>query len=187
MSSETGLFDPMALEDAQRLRHVEQEQATLKTEVKGLAATQQTQGAQLDRIEQLILNKPPMWNTGTVLSAVLGVGGIFFGLSQYIAFQVDPIKKELGWALEKLEQHSEVDKQTYYEMGKLHFYMDEDSRDDQHMDERFHWSEDRIRELEAKAAAAGVSREAIGRYMKETRGNLDRHLPNKHKWSAHDD
>jgi hypothetical protein len=166
----------MAMEDAQRLRHVEQEQATLRSEMKGLAHTQAGQGTQLNRIEQLLLNKPPMWNTNTVLSLVLGVAGVFYGASQYVGYQVQPLEKEIVYLANQVERLNEISKQTYYEMGRLHFYVEKDEGDDVHLDARFHSLQDRVRITEREAAAASVSRKAIGNYSKETRAGLDNHV-----------
>ncbi len=165
----------LAIEDAQRLRHVEQEQATLRSEMKGLAQTQQGHGTTLNRIEQLLLNKPPVWNTNTVLSLVLAVAGVFYGASNYVGYQVGPLEKEVTMLYKRVEEHDEMSRQTYYEMGRLHLYVEQDDKDDSHLDQRFHSLQDRVRTTERGAAASSVSRKALGEYSKETRGIMDEH------------
>lgn len=133
-----------------------------------------TFGAQLNRIEGALLNRASPWNVSAIIALVMMVGALLVGISGYVDLQLGNLRQvvdrntEVGDRQEDhLEQLEAFRAEMHYEVGKVNKETDQfrslaDKHDDYHTN-----LDTRVRFLEQQAAAAEVSRRAIGDYAKE--------------------
>ena len=149
--------------DQQRLTTLEQRTYHIDGEVSGIKSTLATHGNTLQRIETKLLNSPGGMNSSQVLGVLTAVGGVVFGLVTYFHTLISPIEK-------KVELYDQFRYEMHYEIGVMqHSFENYDERW-QHFDVLHHKQDDAIRALAEKAAAAEISRRAMGEYMKELAG-----------------
>lgn len=183
----------------QRVSQLEREVHQLGAEIHGLArgqselsATQRAQGERLERIgegvDRLIeerAHKPPIWNTSAVIALVGTCIAFVWGVSSYVDIRTDALKGSdaaLEHRLERflddldewMDDKDNFQRETHYEVAQLHGLKKEYNYKLQHFDELDHVRDDRLNELEKKAAAAEVSRRAIGDYLKELAAKVEK-------------
>lgn len=136
------------------------------------------QGQQLNRIEAAVLNKPPAWNNSNVMALALVVGSFLVGITGYVSMQLSPVNQAIVEFKEIANESLQFQKQTHYEFGRLSEWKEEHVEAFKHHDELYHELERRVDILRQQAAAAEVSRKAIGDYAKEKGGLIDNLLAN---------
>ena len=133
-----------------------------------------TFGAQLNRIEGALLNRQSPWNISAIIALVMMVGALLMGISGYVDLQLGNLKQTVDRNTEVADRHQDtLDRlesfrsEMHFEIGKMHkdaenFRSIYDKHDTYHsgLDER-------LRKVEEKAAAAEVSRRAIGDFAKD--------------------
>jgi hypothetical protein len=163
--------------DTTRLLELEARTYHIDGKVAAIESQLDSQGAQLSRIEQHLLHKPPTnyaaW-VGVVLTLLLMVGGLFAGAAKFTASQMDYIRDDIaknaadladvkGYqsidGRKQLDRAFELGRQTAEIIGMI-------GRLD-HYDELYHDLDRRVRAEEQKSAESRTSRKAIGDYAKE--------------------
>lgn len=137
-----------------------------------LRAIQEAQGKRLEQIgvgvDKLIDERG---NRGFSLpqlgAGVIGLMAIAVAFMQVLDLQLAPERAKNDRQESALGVLTEFRTQTHHEFGKLFEHQDEVDYKLRHFDERRHIMEDRVAELERKAAAAEVSRKAIGDYVRQ--------------------
>ena len=106
-----------------RTYHTDGEVSALKTQVAGVVDT-------LQRIEAAILNKPPIWNSSSVIALLAIVGSTFWGITSYVdvsaqksQWRVDSLVEQVAAEEKKQETLHEINtdhqKQVHYEVGVM--------------------------------------------------------------------
>lgn len=131
-------------------------------------------GDQLNRIEQSLLNKPPLWNIGNIMGLMGMIAGLMWGIYNFVSLEVDQLRETtdrntavLDKQWQRLNELQPFQKEMHYEVGTLRKSIEILTRDAEHADMLYHQLDDRVREAEKKGAAAEVSRKAIGDFVKE--------------------
>ena len=173
----------------QRLSTVERELQSVVTEVHSIArgvaelgAYQRAQGAQFEKVadgfEEMLKEKghaSPEWDTRAVISAVAGtmvtvaliVSGLLYGVGGYVDMRVDGNEATLVELKEWKQDKDAFQREMHYEMGGLKTTL-ADRGERMVMDEaRIGKLEDEVITLREKAAAAEVSRRAMGDYIRD--------------------
>lgn len=100
-----------------KVYHTDGEVSTLKTQVSGIIEA-------LNRIEQNQLNKPPLWNTGAVLSLIGVLAMLIVGVGQYVNLRMAPHEAEFNHFRDTQEawnyDKDQFQRETHYEMGRAH-------------------------------------------------------------------
>jgi hypothetical protein len=154
-----------------RTYHIDGKVAAIETQLG-------TQGQQLNRIEQhLLAPKPPVnygvW-VGIAITLLFGFGSLIMAGTSYVDVQLGHMRgaiSKIDTSIDKYRDDRAADaitaKNEAYSAGVLRGELNALGGLVQHMDERRHKADERIVELEKKAAAGEVSRRAIGDYAKE--------------------
>jgi hypothetical protein len=107
-----------------------------------------TQGQQLNRIENAILNKQPTWNNTAIMGLVIGVGAFLVGITSYVDLQLTPIKdvvvSDAAWKRDK----DEFQRATHYRYGEYETWQKIHQKTWEHHDELYHKLDERVRTLE---------------------------------------
>ena len=176
---------PMTTGDAGRFQdlenrtsHIDSEVSRVQADVSGLKAQLQAQGQQLNRIETLLMapKDGPSYSAwaGVVVTILFGLGAMFVGISGYVDLQLTPVKEsvaEVSTAIIRESEYHSIDSRKQldaaFELGRTSADLANLTYRINHYDELHHAIDDRLRVVEEKAAAANVSRKAIGDYTKE--------------------
>lgn len=161
------------------LHHFEKRQTTLEHEVNVLSKDMAEVKASVPLIlDQLgIISKKvntPEASTnwfglvGAFVSVILVMGG-------GVSLMIDPIEKNLDRMNDVLRVQNDRGFADSKKLGGIHIRQETLVRELSHLDERSHWSENRIIDLEKRSAAAQVSHRAIGDYIAEKARRLERH------------
>ena len=134
----------------------------------------QSFGAQLNRIEGSLLNKPPLLNFGNVMSMMLAVAGLLYGINGFVDLRLAQMKEGIERNArisdrqeDRIAKQEEFQRQMHYEVGKFQTRLDEgESRRDRN-ENWIRGIDGRVREVERLTAESQVSRRAIGDYAKE--------------------
>ena len=106
----------------------------------------------VSRIEQHLLNKPTPNVYSLGLTILLGCGTVFFSLAQYVNLELAPIQDQINHRGGIISEFTAFKHQTHYEFGGLHEWKADHTTELQHMDDRMHQIEDRVRGTEIQAA-----------------------------------
>jgi DNA polymerase III sliding clamp (beta) subunit (PCNA family) len=90
-----------------------------------------------------------------------------YGMATYVDMHIDKATGPLAGLQEWMKDKDEFQKQVHFETGKHESEVKVIEEKLAHFDELDHQRDERIIELEKKAAASEVSRRAIGDYVKE--------------------
>jgi len=103
----------------ERLSKVERDSQETRQEVAGMKAELHSVGAGMRRIEEILSNKQPTWNTTTVLALVLSVGGGMYTLNSYIGLELSPVMGHIQELKDREVAVSEFERETGYAFGVL--------------------------------------------------------------------
>lgn len=154
-----------------RVYHIDSEVSGLKSSLHSQGKQLDAQGTQLNRIEQAILNKPPLLNFGVLFSIIGMVGTLLYGITSYVGLQMGYLAEDVNRNSEIVSGLQEFQREAHYEVGRFGTKIDNLEQDSKHFDEMRHALEDRVNKLESQSSAAKVSRKAMGDYMQD----LDRY------------
>lgn len=133
-------------------------------------SNQQRQEAKLDTLIHH-LNQPRNVNWagwgGLGLGVLLALFGAAKFMVEYTSLTDVPIQKDIAVLRSSDSVFSEFQRATHYRFGEFDMLTKTIQSDQKHKDDLYHKLDDRVRELESKAAAAEISRRAIGDYVKE--------------------
>lgn len=158
---------------SQRLQHLEQRTYHIDGEVTAIKSQLSTQNEALQRIENSLLNRPSVWNTGSIISLLGLVGSIVFGGAVYLESQMGNVEEDIHELAEYVDIQQEFRHQMHYEVGRMTQTVEEYDRKWDHFDMLMHKRDDRINEIEKKQAESTVSRRAIGDYARELGQRLE--------------
>ena len=125
------------------------------------------QTAQLSRIENSLLNKEPFFNFGNVTTLMLMVAGLLYGINGFVDLRIIQIQQDTDRNERAVENLEAFQREMHYEVGKFSKDLDDVDERDHANEEKLHEIDARLREVEQMAAAALVSRKAIGAYVED--------------------
>ena len=161
-----------------RVYHTDGEVGAIKTQITQLSES-------FRRIEKSMLDKPPVWNTQSVLALMGTLGGLMLLFTGYADIQLEHAKdlterdhehaRELNSIrdrrLEKIEEWvsdaNEDRARVRYELGTLVTENLHSSDMAKHDDEMGHWRDEAINELKEGSAGDNVSIKAIGAWLRD--------------------
>ena len=131
-------------------------------------------GAQLNRMEVAILNKPPLLNFGNVMSMLLAVAGLLYGINGFVDLRLTQVREGidrneivLDRIDDKMLEYAAFQREMHYEVGSFSTRLEEaESRRDRN-ENWIRGIDTRVREVEQRTAAAEVSRKAIGDFVED--------------------
>lgn len=131
-------------------------------------------GTQLNRMEAALLNKPPILNFGNVMTMLLMLAGLLYGINSFVDLRLAQTNEGIernsfitDKIMDRMEKQNEFQREMHYEVGRFQNSLaDIESRRERN-EAWIRGLDTRIRGVEQKAAAAEVSRKAIGDYTKD--------------------
>ena len=155
-----------------RQDHLEGEVDLLRRDIAPIKAAMPLVIEQLKDIASKVHAPPDRTNwfglVGAFVSVVVVMGSGISLMIEPISVNLDRMNTFLGVQNERYFQESKVLGTVVVESERLR-------KDLTHMDERSHWAENRIIEIEKKESGAEVSRKAIGEYTKELAESVRQH------------
>lgn len=138
--------------------------------VAGMVALQKTQAEDIKTLVDRV-NQP---KDKTDIAAWVGVGIMMLVTAGSIgALSLSPIQHQLDSVDAFMLSHNKESVEAAYNRGKFDQYALDTRAQHLHLDEQHHVTQARLSDLEKKAAAGGVSRQATGDYAKELGTKVD--------------
>lgn len=166
-----GMSESRLLKVERQTYHIDGKMTAMETQLGA-------QGAQLTRIEQHMLTpKPPVnygvW-VGLGVTLLFGFGSMMAAMSSYLDMQLNNVRYVLDDVQGEMDTHASHRQEDFsrqvaeaFTSGIRAGKLEDMSFQLQHLDEREHLMDARVRKVEEEAAAGEVSRKAIGAYMKQ--------------------
>lgn len=109
----------------------------------------------VSRIENMLLNKPAPnilgWiGAGLVVVSMLAAG--LFGIAQYIDLTQQDIRVDVNSRGTVIDEFRSFKEGTHYEMGRIHEWKEQQTRQQQHFDERMHQLESEINRIDSEGS-----------------------------------
>ena len=124
-------------------------------------------GAQLNRIENSLLDKEPFFNFGNVTTLMLMVAGLLYGINGFVDLRTLQVQQDTDRNERAIEKLEEFQREVHYEVGK---FSEQLKAGDSRRLRNEQWLRDvdgRVRKVEEQAAAGEVSRRAIGDFVED--------------------
>lgn len=134
----------------------------------------QSFGSQLNRIENSLLNKPPLLNFGNVMTMMLMLAGLLYGINAFVDLRMAQVEKgiernaaDADRMEDRIAKQEEFQKEMHYEVGTFRTRLEEaESRRDRN-ENWIRGIDARVRKTEQQSAASEVSRKAIGDFVED--------------------
>lgn len=131
-------------------------------------------GDQLNRIEQSMLNRAPIVSTSNILTIMTMVAALLYGISGYVNLQLDNQAEDIhrntslsDRQQDQIEALKQFQREMHYEVGSLNQKHEASVAWRNRHEDRSETVDARLQEVEQRAAAAEVSRRAIGDFVKD--------------------
>jgi hypothetical protein len=118
---------------------------------------------QLNRMESSLLSKPPIWNMNNIMTLMLMVAGLLYGISGFVDIRMSNMKEfttlnteDIAHKQEQIKDLQEFQREMHYEIGAMNKALDVQKEAAMHADTLFHELDARIRETEM-GVARGLS------------------------------
>lgn len=170
------------------LSRIQEQGFTTAAKVSALEAQFSTFLESWNRVEQSLLNKPPIWNMANVLVLVVACCGGLFGIINLTSGVEGDMKAYVDLRLAGLEETERryeeaqqrraekldlwmadkdaFQRETHYEFGVQVTKNEQAAEQIKHLDVQHHDTQANVIELQKRSAASEVSRRAIGDYVK---------------------
>ena len=155
------------MNETTRLDRLEAKQAHTDSEVSAVRTQVDILVQGFQRVEQAILNKPPVWNSNSILALLGFCATIVGGGGLYMESQMNHVRDDINENYKKITVSEEFRHQAHYEFGVLHSTSEQVEEEVSRLWDHIHKLEDTDTLLRERTAAAEVSRKAIGNYVKE--------------------
>jgi chaperonin cofactor prefoldin len=153
----------------EKVMHTDARVTAMESQIKDVSSS-------VSRIENLLINKqetsPLAW-FGVIFSVLTLVGGLVWGMTQYMALQLDPIEDDLQARDAIVQAYYEFKNQTHYEMGQIHAYRKAGEKEIDHLHERYHDLQDRVNRLEHKGTATKEKLDSVEAHAYRGVGGFD--------------
>jgi hypothetical protein len=144
--------------DAARLQHLEQRTYHIDGEVTAIKTQLGTQNDALQRIENNLMNKQPIWNISNVMSLLVVAGGLILGMVTYVHTLIEPID-------DRMDMYDAFRYEMHYEVGVMQHSFEQNDKRWDHFDTLHHKQDDAIGKLREKAAQTDVYFDKISRAL----------------------
>lgn len=166
-SKEQNVATPPPTDAQAHIYHIDGRVTAIEGQISGVVN-------QLNRMEAALLNKPPILNFGNVMTMMLMLAGLLYGINSFVDLRLVHLKDaiqnnsmEHNRIDDRIAKQEEFQREMHFEVGGFRSVLKE-AEDRRARNENWIRGVDgRVREVEKQAAASEVSRRAIGNFVED--------------------